>query len=858
MRKTLFLVIFILLLGGCILKKPTSIEPIELKDLTLSETDNGVSFNVLYNFEALKINKEYVINYGVVIVNHEVSNIDDINLDTKDNLLESSEINNNLVSFSIQNINEENYETIYSIRAYIKYLNSDGKENVIYDDAFNTFSLYNLAKSSNSDFAREIVFKVEHEVVSVVEITIIDEELSWDDTSYQVTLKKEGNVILINIQANDCYYFENIVLIINGIEIEEDNYTYNREEINYSYNAPDPLDYVTVAVTFDLDGGMWTEEFLKQINPDNLLTVTSLNDTSGNTYTLLDKTAVAFRTFNKLFIKHDANINAYKIVAVDKGTNSIINLDLPDYDYVLAVNSNCQDQAAKEVIEGYVDNDDIIGAYVLFSFDPNEYALGEIDTSFYLESAMTNNYTINLFDAVTLPIPYRKQFDFIGWTDGTNIYTTFPRYQVKDKVMSVNYKAVWEAYSFEEFENYMNSILPDTLTQSLTLPTTFSNYEITWSSRHPDILSNTGVYKKPYQNTTVILVATLKDNNHQEQISFELQANGYKELKTGIASSYIYRNYHLVTDDFFDILDIINCAFITAGSDGSLSGSTFLANVKSYIIPKAHEKGDWVVMSIAPESKWSAIAANPQTVKTFANNIVKMINQYGFDGVDIDWETPTNAEKTLFTAMMKEIYTKVKANNPNHIVSAAIAGGMWQPPRYDLANSQQYIDYINMMTYGMVSNGGYYQNALYRSTTANHPSGVGKTLNSCSIEESIAFYKQEFNIPYHKIIVGVAFYGIKQTFSNGSWSSGGSVYYTSIYNNYLNNSNYAAYFDENSGVPYILRNDGKEFISYDDPRSIKLKSQYVLDNKLGGIMYWENGCDTTGELLKAMKEGLKK
>jgi chitinase len=120
--------------------------------------------------------------------------------------------------------------------------------------------------------------------------------------------------------------------------------------------------------------------------------------------------------------------------------------------------------------------------------------------------------------------------------------------------------------------------------------------------------------------------------------------------------------------------------------------------------------------------------------------------------------------------MMRVIYTKVKANNPNHLVTAAIAGGMWQPPRYDLENSHQYIDYINMMTYGMVSNNGYYQNALKRSTTYANPTNVaGKTLTSCSIEESIEIYNS-YGIPNSRIIVGVAFYGIKQIRSYDSVS----------------------------------------------------------------------------------------
>ena len=281
-------------------------------------------------------------------------------------------------------------------------------------------------------------------------------------------------------------------------------------------------------------------------------------------------------------------------------------------------------------------------------------------------------------------------------------------------------------------------------------------------------------------------------------------------------------------------------------------------------MPKAQEQGNWVLFSIAPDSSWSEIVLSSSRINTFADNIVAMINEYGFDGVDIDWETPTSSEATLFTEMMRVIYTKVKANNPNHLVTAAIAGGMWQPPRYDLENSHQYIDYINMMTYGMVSNNGYYQNALKRSTTYANPTNVaGKTLTSCSIEESIEIYNS-YGIPNSRIIVGVAFYGIKQIRSYDSvsqtwsdWVKEGSVSYSYISSYYLNNSSYNYYYDTNAGVPYIMKTDGTLFISYDNPRSIMEKSEYIIEHGLAGMMYWENGLDSTGALLLAMEEGLK-
>ena len=49
-----------------------------------------------------------------------------------------------------------------------------------------------------------------------------------------------------------------------------------------------------------------------------------------------------------------------------------------------------------------------------------------------------------------------------------------------------------------------------------------------------------------------------------------------------------------------------------------------------------------------------------------------------------------------------------------------------------------------------------------------------------------------------------------------------------------------------------------EFYSFDDPTSIGYKCQYIIDNNLGGIMNWQNGSDTTGDLVNAIKVGLSK
>jgi chitinase len=179
-------------------------------------------------------------------------------------------------------------------------------------------------------------------------------------------------------------------------------------------------------------------------------------------------------------------------------------------------------------------------------------------------------------------------------------------------------------------------------------------------------------------------------------------------------------------------------------------------------------------------------------------------------------------------------------------------------------NSSQYIDYINMMTYGMVTSGAQYQNALYPSSTYHHATfKAGKTLISCSISESVAIFKDQYNIPLSKIIVGVAFYGIRQTRTFNvltqqwsAWAFAGSVYYTDIALHYADHPQYTRNYDQTAGVPYIIKTDGTEFISYDNYKSIRDKGIYIISQQLGGMMFWENGTDSTGTLLEGVRAGL--
>lgn len=256
-------------------------------------------------------------------------------------------------------------------------------------------------------------------------------------------------------------------------------------------------------------------------------------------------------------------------------------------------------------------------------------------------------------------------------------------------------------------------------------------------------------------------------------------------------------------------------------------------------------------MSINGASNLSIIAADSTLRTTFANAIVSAINTYNLDGIDIDWEFPATAEKDNFTLLMEAIYTAVKNNNSNHLVTAAT--GIDTYTRYDLADSNAYIDYINVMTYDMqISAYTSFHNALYYKT--------GKTYKS--ISTTYTNYVTDSGISPSKLILGIPFYGRTFTNTDGlgqSCTVGSAISYNSIKTTYLDNlsDTITRVFDTDCQIPYIYDSVNKIFITYDDPESIAIKCEYASDNSFAGVMYWRDDQDYNDVLVTAIIEGIE-
>ena len=109
-----------------------------------------------------------------------------------------------------------------------------------------------------------------------------------------------------------------------------------------------------------------------------------------------------------------------------------------------------------------------------------------------------------------------------------------------------------------------------------------------------------------------------------------------------------------------------------------------------------------------------------------------------------------------------------------------------------------------------------------------------------------AFYSRKWeNVPNRN-------HGFLQLTKSGG---GYGPHWDDLEENYLNRNGFTCYWDEEAKAPFLF--DGSTFISFDDPRSLKEKCDYVNREGYAGIFYWEHHCDTTGKLLDTLYQGIR-
>ncbi len=253
---------------------------------------------------------------------------------------------------------------------------------------------------------------------------------------------------------------------------------------------------------------------------------------------------------------------------------------------------------------------------------------------------------------------------------------------------------------------------------------------------------------------------------------------------------------------------------------------------------------------------FSMMARDADKRTEFCKSVKSLLDEYGLDGVDIDWEYPTYsaegtgasaADKGNFNLVLKELRETLGTSKIISFASSSSAKYV------DWPIAIQYIDYVNVMTYDMGAAPNGHNSPLYRSAKFNH--------RSC--DESIELHLAA-GIPLNRMNLGVPFYGkAEKNPSEANKVYNYEVNYNEMYDILHNNwykkrsldvtgKNNRAW-DDVAKVPFLTDNMGRNLLSYDDPESVTCKGQYVVEKKLLGAMFWEYRHDDDQQsLLKAL------
>ena len=252
---------------------------------------------------------------------------------------------------------------------------------------------------------------------------------------------------------------------------------------------------------------------------------------------------------------------------------------------------------------------------------------------------------------------------------------------------------------------------------------------------------------------------------------------------------------------------------------------------------------------------FSMMARDPEKRTAFCKAVKAHIDNYKLDGVDIDWEYPTQSadnetgcdpsDTQNFNLVLEELRETIGTSKIISFASSSSAKYV------DWATAMKYLDYVNVMTYDMGAAPNGHNSPLYRSARFAH--------RSC--DESVEEHLKK-GVPLNRQVLGVPFYGkSKKNPSADEKIFEYSVKYYEIveilekgtYKGSSLKTPVTRVFDDTAKVPFLADPLGKNVLSYDDPESVALKGKYVKERPLLGAMFWEYRYDDSNHsLLKAL------
>ena len=246
-----------------------------------------------------------------------------------------------------------------------------------------------------------------------------------------------------------------------------------------------------------------------------------------------------------------------------------------------------------------------------------------------------------------------------------------------------------------------------------------------------------------------------------------------------------------------------------------------------------------------------------------------------FDGIDIDWEFPSAADKHNFTLLLQEFRQQLDAlgetNHHHYLLSIFAPAGSQNYSNIELAKVAAQLDFLNLQ--------GYDLNGTWETVTDDAASlfdsrqdpNAGQGL----YDDAVVSAYLEAGVPARQLVLGVPLYGygwtgvpdsndgLYQTSTGPAPSPAGDTLETNGVATYLTLASLAGFehhYDPRRVAQWAYDPSTLTFWTYDDPSIAWAKALYVdirVPGGLGGAFIWAfKDDDTNGTMVKTLARGL--
>lgn len=308
-------------------------------------------------------------------------------------------------------------------------------------------------------------------------------------------------------------------------------------------------------------------------------------------------------------------------------------------------------------------------------------------------------------------------------------------------------------------------------------------------------------------------------------------------------------------------IDQINYSFALL-QDGEANGNHWVAmdRMKAYLQRHPAIRGVLAVGGWGAEG-FSDACATADGRQRLADSILRLMDENGFRGVDIDWEYPGTSAGglknrpedvenwyALLSLLRQGLDVRSRESGMFYTLSVAVGAGDSLLVPIDAARLNALADQVVVMAYDLCG---------FDRQTGHHAGLYPDDANKASGSRAVRTLTQG-GLAAEKILLGIPAYGrmwrqVDSAFAQAGSSGTKVLTFPELLT--LEENGYTRHYDDEAKAAYWV--DGSHFVSGEDAQSLRDKAQWLVRQGLQGAAVWSLGQDRTGQLLAWLSSGLE-